>query len=91
MFVVIISVYLSIGITWLIADMREPFTNQPQYIREGKFFNKILHIFTWPNLLLDFRYFIRELIKFNNLIILIIVFLIIYFLLGKFFLIVLST
>jgi hypothetical protein len=33
MFVVIISIYLSIGITWLIADMREPFTNQPQYIR----------------------------------------------------------
>ena len=63
--------------------MRESFTNQPQYIREGNFFNKILHIFTWPNLLLDFRYFIRELIKFNNLIILIIVFLIIYFLLGK--------
>lgn len=83
MFVVIISIYLSIGITWLIADMREPFTNQPQYIREGNFFNKILHIFTWPNLLLDFRYFIRELIKFNNLIILIIVFLIIYFLLGR--------
>lgn len=66
MFVVIISIYLSIGITWLIADMRESFTNQPQYIREGNFFNKILHIFTWPNLLLDFRYFIRELIKFNN-------------------------
>jgi len=76
-------IYLSIGITWLIADMREPFTNQPQYIREGNFFNKILHIVTWPNLLLDFRYFIRELIRFNNLIILIIVFLIIYFLLGK--------
>lgn len=78
-----ISIYLSIGITCLIADMREPFVNQPQYIRRGNFLIKFLHIFTWPNLLLDFRYFIRELMKFNNLIVLIIVFLIVYFLLGE--------
>jgi len=81
-FILIISIYLSVGITKLIADIKEPFPNQPFYIRHSSFILKILNMFIWPINLLErrlFKYLLRKLL--DNLLILIISFSIIYLLL----------
>lgn len=60
----ILVIYLFIGIIWVIADVRQPYHNQPAYIRKKNLFTISMYIFTWPmRLFFEIQYWI---LKFSN-------------------------
>jgi hypothetical protein len=45
---VVLAAYLIAGVYYVLGDIRQPFWNQPAYIRSRSLPALLLHVITWP-------------------------------------------